>query len=169
MYVAEGQWSSAAFPDGQDGAASLVEEIRLLIEMVVEHALPWLESLLADGHGTAHAGERSTDDESDPDRDQVGEPACDWCPLCAVVALAHGRRPEFAVRVFDEAARVVALLRAVLADRWQPDDGVHMPGFRPSAPENGTDTARRGDAEPTGGRVQHIPVRRREDWDTGAR
>jgi hypothetical protein len=45
----------------------------------------------------------------------------------------------------DGAADLVALLRAVLADRWEP--GVsHMPGFTP-------------DEKPSA-RVQHIPVRR---------
>jgi hypothetical protein len=49
--------------------------------------------------------------------------------------------------VVDRAADLVALLRAVLADRWEP--GVpHMPGFRPQP---------RGPAP----RVQKIPVRRK--------
>ena len=50
--------------------------------------------------------------------------------------------PEF----LDHAADLVALLRAVLADRWEP--GVpHMPGFRPPPRE--------------APRVQRIPVRRK--------
>lgn len=57
------------------------------------------------------------------------------CPLCG----------DLTARGLDGAADLVALLRAVLADRWEP--GVsHMPGFTP---------------EPSGpSTVQHIPVRR---------
>jgi hypothetical protein len=56
--------------------------------------------------------------------------------------------PEPAARGLDRVADLVALLRAVLADRWEP--GVpHMPGFTP-APR-----------EPHPGRVQRIPVRRK--------
>lgn len=47
----------------------------------------------------------------------------------------------------DRAADLVALLRAVLADRWEP--GVpHMPGFTPAPREPAS-------------RVQRIPVRRK--------
>lgn len=53
-----------------------------------------------------------------------------------------------AARTLDRVADLVALLRAVLADRWEP--GVpHMPGFRPPP--------RRDPAA----RVQRIPVRRK--------
>lgn len=137
-----------------DGLARLAEEVRLLVEMVVEHALPWLEEALAAGHGAAadeagQAGEHSAGTDGG---------SCQWCPLCAVVAMAAGHSPELVVRLSDQAAQVVALLRAVLADRWQPDDGVHMPGFRPdqqTAPERPS------------GRVQHIAVRRGAAWNTG--
>ncbi|KAA9151567.1 hypothetical protein FPZ12_038870 [Amycolatopsis acidicola] len=115
-----------------DGA-SLAEEIRLLVEMVVERAAPWLEGVVAAGHGPATERE-STD--------------CGWCPLCAVVAVVRGEKPEFAARVVEQLAQLVALLRAVLADRWDPEAGFHMPGFRPAARQ-----------EPEPSRVQRIPVR----------
>ncbi|WP_020671716.1 hypothetical protein [Amycolatopsis nigrescens] len=146
------------------GAASLAEEIRLLVEMVVERAAPWLDGVIAAGHGARH---RSGDQNGDQSGDQNGtdaepEPdsaACGWCPLCAIVAVVRGERPEFAARVLEQAAQLVALLRAVLADRWEPEEGVHMPGFqpvpKPAGPEPGTE----------GARVQHIPVRRSEDWE----
>ena len=48
----------------------------------------------------------------------------------------------------DRAADLVALVRAVLADRWEP--GVpHMPGFTPTPKPDGAP------------RVQKIPVRRK--------
>jgi hypothetical protein len=129
----------------QDEAAGprLAEELRLLAEMVAEKAAPWLEGVVAAGHG-------------DPDQAKPEDSACGWCPLCAIVAVVRGERPEFAARLLEQLAQLVALLRAVLADRWEPDEGVHMPGFRP-APRPTADTA----ASP---RVQHITVRRRDEW-----
>jgi hypothetical protein len=35
---------------GYDGA-SVIEEIRLLVELVVEHAAPWLDGVISAGHG----------------------------------------------------------------------------------------------------------------------
>jgi len=101
----------------------LVEELRLLVEAVAERAGPSLDRLAAEP----------------PDS------SCSWCPLCAAFAVVRGEPHALAGRGLDAAADVVALLRAVLADRWEP--GVpHMPGFTP-------------DEKPSP-KVQHIPVRR---------
>jgi hypothetical protein len=132
--------------DGAEQVASLTEEVRLLVELVAERAAPWLADVVAAGHGP--------DGEQDPGAAHRGEgPDCGWCPLCAVVAVVRGQRPEAVARLLEQVAALVALLRAVLADRWQPEEGVHMPGFaprpRPSAPRG---------ASP---RVQHISVHRR--------
>lgn len=105
----------------------LVEELRLLADAVADRAGPWLDRVAAD--------------ESDGS-------TCTWCPLCAAVAVVRGDSNELATRGLDAAADLVAVLRAVLADRWEP--GVsHMPGFTPSEPSS-----------PGTARVQHIPVRR---------
>ncbi|WP_158882653.1 hypothetical protein [Amycolatopsis anabasis] len=132
---------------GQDGA-SLAEEIRLLVDMVMDRAAPWLDDVLAAGHGAAEADQTPHDEQR----------TCGWCPLCAIVAVVRGERPEFAARVLEQAAQLVALLRAVLADRWEPQEGVHMPGFRPAPAE----PPREPRAEAA--RVQRIAVRRREEW-----
>ncbi|MGW4488097.1 hypothetical protein ACWEOE_30150 [Amycolatopsis sp. NPDC004368] len=135
----------------------LAEEIRLLVELVVERAAPWLEGLVASGHGPAEAHEAA----GAPDASEGS--GCGWCPLCAIVAVVRGERPEFAARLLEQAAQLVALLRAVLADRWEPDEGVHMPGFRPAPRPAAGPT---GPADDPGAvtRVQHIAVRKREDW-----
>jgi hypothetical protein len=102
----------------------LVEELRLLAEAVADRAGPWLDQVATDEHPGG---------------------SCTWCPLCAAVAVVRGEPNDLAARGLDAAADLVALLRAVLADRWEP--GVsHMPGFRPS--------------EKPSAAVQHIPVRR---------
>ncbi|HJQ48626.1 MAG TPA: hypothetical protein VJ870_20220 [Amycolatopsis sp.] len=110
---------------------SLADELRMLVDMVIERAAPWLEGVVGAGHGAAE-GEN---------------PDCGWCPLCAIVALVRGERPELVARLAEQLAQLVALLRAVLADRWSPDEGFHMPGFQP-----------RPKPEQQSGRVQHIPV-----------
>ncbi|MFI9451173.1 hypothetical protein [Amycolatopsis sp. NPDC052450] len=124
------------------GGLDLAEEIRLLVELVVEHAAPWLEGLISAGHGCS---EHDTDG--------------GWCPLCAVVGVFRGERPEFVARLMEQAAQLVALLRAVLADRWEPEGGVHMPGFQPARKEPA-----REDAPVGASRVQHITVTRRDAW-----
>ncbi|HEV2782947.1 MAG TPA: hypothetical protein VGX25_26460 [Actinophytocola sp.] len=109
----------------------LVEELRLLLDAVAERAGPWLDRVAAGAH--------------DEHADLAG--AGTWCPVCAVLALIKGESSsELAARSLERAADLVALLRAVLADRWEP--GVpHMPGFRPPPRPSK--------------RVQRIPVRRK--------
>ncbi|EMD23793.1 hypothetical protein [Amycolatopsis azurea] len=131
----------------RDDGLKLAEEIRLLVELVVEHAAPWLEGLISAGHGcTGH---------DDTGHDAAGG----WCPLCAIVGVFRGERPEFVARLMEQAAQLVALLRAVLADRWEPEGGVHMPGFQPARKEPA-----REDAPVGASRVQHITVTRRDAW-----
>jgi hypothetical protein len=125
----------------------LAEEIRLLAELVADKAAPWLEGVLAAGHGFV----------GDPDEAKAAGSACGWCPLCAIVAVVRGERPELVARLIEQLAQLVALLRAVLADRWEPDEGVHMPGFRPAP--------RPADPRPSP-RVQHVTVRRRDEWES---
>ncbi|SFQ80686.1 hypothetical protein [Amycolatopsis rubida] len=134
----------------------LAEEIRLLVEMVIERAAPWLEGVMAAGHG-------SPEDAGAPGASGVEDSTsgCGWCPLCAIVAVVRGERPEFVAKVLEQAAQLVALLRAVLADRWEPEEGVHMPGFRPAAHPPATAAA--SSTEPSS-RIQHIVVRKRADW-----
>ena len=43
--------------------------------------------------------------------------ACQWCPLCSLIALARGDRPELAGRVAEHASGLLVALRAVLQDR----------------------------------------------------
>ncbi|HEV7649648.1 MAG TPA: hypothetical protein VGP26_16000 [Actinophytocola sp.] len=113
---------------GAEPGTRLVQELRLLLDAVADRAGPWLDRVSA----TAPEGS-----------------AC-RCPACAVVALVRGEPNELAASSLDRAADLVALLRAVLADRWQPGPP-HMPGFTPP-PRSGERP-----------RVQRIPVRRKGD------
>lgn len=130
-----------------DAAADLGTELMLLIEMIVEHAAPWLDGLIAAGHtgglfgggasGAADSGESGGGASSEHANEQYN---CGWCPLCAVVSMARGDRPEFSARAIEQLAQLVGVLRAVLADRWYPGEGIHMPG---------TPRAERQDTGPT--------------------
>ncbi|MET0237902.1 MAG: hypothetical protein ABW224_24905 [Kibdelosporangium sp.] len=109
----------------------LLEEIVLLLEAVAERLGPMLDRVAAEHDGPP-----------------------DDCPLCAVVALLRGEPNELAAASLDRAADIVALLRAVLADRWEP--GVpHMPGFRPAQrPARAAESVRGNNRK-----VEHIKVR----------
>lgn len=117
-------------PTGEDTVAALIREIRLLVDMVVEHSAPWLEGLVSAGHGQGGAHAPGVDGLG-ADGSAQGGSSCGWCPFCMVVAIVRGERPEFSARALEQATQLVALLRAVLADRWYPEAGVHMPGFHP--------------------------------------
>lgn len=43
--------------------------------------------------------------------------SCQWCPLCAAVAVVRGQRPELAVRAAEQGVVLVDLLRALLGDQ----------------------------------------------------
>jgi hypothetical protein len=129
--------------------------------MVAERAAPWLDEVIAAGHGGADGG-RHEQRSGEPDAEPRETPrTCGWCPLCAIVAMVRGERPELAARVMEQAAQLVALLRAVLADRWEPQEGVHMPGFRPAEEPEPFRREPRADSD----RVQHITVRRSAEWE----
>ncbi len=136
-----------------DNGARLADEIRLLVDLIVERAAPWLDSLVEEGHGT-DAGQDHTGGNDPGGNDTGGTGAAErgWCPLCAVLAICRGERVDVAARLVDQLTQLLALLRAVLADRWHPHEGVHVPGAPAPRPE-------RDRREPS--RVQHVPVRPR--------
>jgi hypothetical protein len=45
-----------------------------------------------------------------------GAEACSACPVCAVLAAVRGERPELAVRLAEQAAGLVTVLRAALEE-----------------------------------------------------
>jgi hypothetical protein len=54
---------------------------------------------------------------------------CATCPLCALMALLRGERSEMAVRLAEQAAGLVAVLRAALAEGNGPGaPASHGPG-----------------------------------------
>jgi len=44
----------------------------------------------------------------------TGAPECAWCPICQLIAILRGDRPEITEKVAEAGASLVAALRAVL-------------------------------------------------------
>jgi hypothetical protein len=126
---------------GPEPGTRLVTELRLLLDAVADRAGPWLDRVAASSHGD-HPGPGGSAD---------GQRV--WC---ALIAMVKGEPSGPAARGLDRAADLVALLRAVLADRWEPSTP-HMPGFPPGRDKD--DQMPRPAPRPER-RVQHIPVRR---------
>lgn len=104
-----------------DRMAALGHELKLLVDMVLENSAPWLESLEAAGHGGGSS-------HTSPDADD-GKPHSDWCPWCLLVDLARRDTSELSAKAMAQTTQLVSLLRAVLADRFHPGEGVHLPTF----------------------------------------
>lgn len=119
-----------ASDDRGDAGSRLTDELRMLFDAVADRAGPWLDRAVAD--------------HDDPSG------SCAWCPLCAAAAVLRGEPSELATRGMEQAADLVALVRAVLADRWEPGTP-HMPGFTPRPHQDSTHP-----------KAQRIPVRRKE-------
>ncbi|HEY5856885.1 MAG TPA: hypothetical protein VIW24_23265 [Aldersonia sp.] len=79
-----------------DAHGDLVEELRLLMETVLERAEPALRR--------AASGQ-----------DQPEFASCTWCPVCAVVALVRGEHHEVAAKIAEHGTAIVTVLREALA------------------------------------------------------
>jgi hypothetical protein len=98
--------------DGCPGHPRLADELR----EVASDALRLLEPLVARVRAQR------------PDRDDAEPTGCTDCPVCAVITVLRGGRSELAVRLADQAAELLAALRAAL------EEGVGAPaGAEPDA------------------------------------
>jgi len=136
------------------GHTDLAGEFRELGRTALDRLEPWLARVrehaaagsAADGAATSEGGVTS-----EGERAATGEPvpaACAVCPVCAVIALIRGERSELAVRLSDQAAGLVSVLRTAL------DEGNAAPASADPASPSGP-----ADPQPGGQRaVQHIAV-----------
>lgn len=135
---------------GCDAHAAVSGEVRALAELLAEALEPWAQRLR----------------DSAGDRDGQPGPAmpstCTWCPVCAVVGLLRGQRPELAARLAEHGVGLLTALRELLAAHAaQAGNG------EPTAGGTGSGDDRRPGA-------QHVPVRRaggvreRDDGGGGA-
>lgn len=120
----------------EDRHASLATELRAVLLLAAERLGPLLD--------------RARDGSAPAD-------TCGVCPVCAVLALLRGERSEMAVRLADQAAGLLTVLRTALAEgdpsawsTWSTwSAGSARPAWAPSAQQPGSER-----------RVQHIPVDR---------
>lgn len=117
--------------------AGLGAELRAVAVLVLDRLGPALDGLGREATGREAAAEG----EIAPD----GSSPCSVCPVCAVVALLRGERPELAVRLADHAAGLLEVLRTALHE----GAGAPAPAAPPTAPPAREQPARR---------VQRIPV-----------
>lgn len=107
---------------------SVSEQLRALAELLAERLEPG-SGRPGQGHGAEPA------------------PSCAWCPVCSILDLLRGQRPELAARLTEHGAGLLAAVREALTtpaaagQRSEPDPPP-------------------GDAGERAERVQHVPVRR---------
>jgi hypothetical protein len=84
---------------------SVAEELRSLLDTIAASAEPLLQKVGTNG------------------KQQPYPPtaACNWCPLCASLALMRGQRPELAVRAAEHAAGLLAVFRAAMQEQDSPE------------------------------------------------
>lgn len=119
---------------GRDGGSAahdrIADELRLLLDAAAQRAEEYLNSrsdAAADGRSDAPA-------------------SCGWCPLCTVVALLRGQRPD--LRFVEQLAAVITLLRQSFAESYE----------RPSPPDHAEDNP--DSDNDTDIKVQRISVQR---------
>lgn len=105
--------------EGCEGHSGLSAEARALARTVLDRLEPLIERL-------------RTDPGSPPG---PGAETCAACPVCAVLAVLRGERPELAVRLAEQTAGIVAVLRAAL-DEGEPGPGRPGPAPPPPAPSS---------------------------------
>jgi hypothetical protein len=112
----------------RQGADQIIDELRQLLDAAAVRA----EEYLHDRCAAMAASEDARD------------ASCGWCPVCAVVSIMRGQRPELTARLAEHLAVLVALLRELLAEHQGNPSAPP-----PDSPEPATET-----------KVQHIDVRR---------
>lgn len=101
---------------------------------LLDRVQPVLERLRSEPGGRPAGG-------ADPTAGPAPGGACTMCPVCAVVSLVRGERPQLGLRWVEQAVDLVAMLRVAL---------VEQAPVQPPAPP----------APPPARPVQHIPVTR---------
>lgn len=130
---------------GCGGHGGLSVELRDLAVVALDRLEPVLDRLRAepDAAGAGPDGDGPSAD--GPSADGRGTARiCASCPVCAVLAALRGERPEMAVRLAEQAAGLVTVLRAALDEERPPRPS----GPADPPPEHATDRT-------PGGRTVH--------------
>lgn len=138
--------------------AGLGAELRAVAVLVLDRLGPALDGLGREGTGR-DGSDRDGSGREGSGRDAgasgeappEGSSPCSVCPVCAVVALLRGERPELAVRLADHAAGLLDVLRTALNE----GAGAPAPAGRPTGPPTASPSSA---PESPARRVQRIPV-----------
>ena len=57
----------------------------------------------------------------------TGAPECTWCPICQLIAVLRGDRPELSDKIADATASIVAALRAMVDTAAASHPGASQP------------------------------------------
>lgn len=101
---------------------------------------------------TVHEWVRSTFGDAQSAHIATGAPECTWCPLCQLITVLRGDRPEVTERLATAATAAAEALRALLDASARPESASAAPGDAaapPSGPPSGRLPKRR---------VQHIDL-----------
>lgn len=111
----------------QDGREQVIDELRQLLDALAGRAEEYV----------LRAGQQQ-------DTVHTGPESCGWCPVCAVLAIMRGERPELTARLVEQLAGLLTVLRQFAAE--------HTREAEPSAPSQ--------DEEPQRPDVQPISLQR---------
>jgi hypothetical protein len=132
-----------ATAEGCAGHGEVGEELRLLGLALLDRVEPRMRSVLAGLRVEAAAA--------------AGQPAgaerpvaCEWCPVCATIALVRGEAPELGGRVADHAGALLTALRAVLDQPAQQPREPREPQTAPEPEERPERAVREPPAQPRG-------------------
>lgn len=129
---------------------SLATEATLLLDALAAKLSEWQRPDAGADQGLGAAG-TGTDPGSARSCPECGhDPAapCTGCPVCKLLALVRGQRPEAAAKLLDAAGLVISALRSLLPDPAEPGE---MAQTRPDTGKDG------GVGRPPG--VQRIDIR----------
>ncbi|MGH3906349.1 MAG: hypothetical protein ACRDTE_19540 [Pseudonocardiaceae bacterium] len=115
------------------------DELRAVIEQLAGRLQPWLERMAQD---SAPGQPEQDPGQAGQDPGRAAEP-CTWCPLCALITVLRGDRPEAAARLAEHGAGLIAAARELLTPPAEP------------APQH----AAEGERAQRQASVQHIVVR----------
>ncbi|MDQ2707804.1 MAG: hypothetical protein M3Z25_09290 [Actinomycetota bacterium] len=85
---------------GSAGHNALADEVREYLTGALNLIEPWIEQV---------RDRQPSDDATEP-------ASCAVCPLCAVITVLRGERSELAVRMAEQAAGLVSVLRMAMAE-----------------------------------------------------
>ncbi|QGK69426.1 hypothetical protein GIY23_07715 [Allosaccharopolyspora coralli] len=89
----------------QDGREQVVDELRQLLEALAGRAEEYL----------LRAGQQQ-------DAVHTGPESCGWCPVCAVLAIMRGERPELTARLVEQLAGLLTVLRQFATEHPRADE-----------------------------------------------